>query len=918
MPQPRHARRQSLSGTKNRPFVRVSPWRRQAAALAAVSGLALSSGALGQTGFWNWESPHVHPIDLTPAGTVLLAVNTADNRVEMFDVSGGGSPVPLGSVAVGLDPVSVRCVSNSEAWVVNRVSDSVSIVDLASRRVTRTIGVGDEPCDVAFAGGKAFVSVSERNEVRVWDLANLGAAPTVLSIQGEDPRSLAVSPDGTTVYAGIFHSGNRTTAVRAEVVSQVNSPYAGQNPAPNQGNSFNPPINPANPAPPPVAMIVRQNNAGQWMDDNNRNWSAFVTWGLNDQDVAIINASTLGVTYARGLMTTVMAVGVKPDGTVTAVGTEALNQVRFEPVVNSVFIRSQLASFSPAAPTAVTSLDLNPHLSYTVRTLSEAAREESVGDPRAIAWLSAAKGYVAGMGSNNVVVLDGTGARTGRIDVGQGPTGIAINAGAGRAYVLNRFDGTISTIDTSSDSELSRVTFFDPTPAAIRTGRPLLYDTHRTSGLGQASCAACHIDARNDALAWDLGDPAGQQKTVNQPCRQGPGNCDSWSPMKGPMITQTLVGSTSGVALHWRGDRENIAAFNVAYTGLQGLPAVPSAAEMQQLTDFLASIRFAPNPNRNLDGTLAASLPSSGGGTGNAINGQTIFNTVGTLGPGGGLTCRACHTNPFGSSLALDDPDLPPEPQTLKISPLMDVYERTGVSFTSFTNNRGFGFNHDATFDSLFALLGPPFNFGPGAAGQQARRDVEAFMLSFGNDTHAAVGQQETLDGVNNASPAVAARLTTFQNLANQGAVALVAKRTVGGVERGWQYLAGTGNAQSDLVGQTISWSALLASATTASPVTVTVVPRGTERRIGIDRDIDGALDGDEIALGYNPADPSSVPPPCPADLNNDGATNTLDLTTLLGSFGQSVAPHAAGDINGDGTVNTLDLTVMLARFGGC
>lgn len=272
----------------------------------------------------------------------------------------------------------------------------------------------------------------------------------------------------------------------------------------------------------------------------------------------------------------------------------------------------------------------------------------------------------------------------------------------------------------------------------------------------------------------------------------------------------------------------------------------------------------------------------------------------------------------MGSSLALDDPNLPPEPQTLKISPLMDVYERAGMSFVSQTNNRGFGFNHDANHDSLFNLLGPGFNFGTGPVGTQQKRDVEAFMLSFGTDTHPAVGQQETLDGTNNATPGVSARLGTFQNLANVPNVGLIAKRVVGGVERGWQYLAGTGNARPDQTGPVASWSALLASSTLASPITVTVVPLGTERRIAIDRDVDGALDGDEILLGYNPADAASVPPACPADLNGDGATNTLDLTAMLGSFGQTVAPHAAGDINGDGQVNTLDLTIFLGRFGGC
>lgn len=893
---------------------RLTPALFTLAAGATLTPLTLARQA---TAVWNWESPHVSPIAITPSGQTLLAVNTADNRLETFSVA-TGQPVWTGSISVGLDPVSVRALNDSTAWVVNRISDSVSVVDLSTRRVVRTIGAGDEPSDVVFAAGRAFVSVSQLNQVRVWDLSNLDAAPTILSIQGEDPRSLAVSPDGSTVYAAIFHSGNKSTALRFQTVSQANSPYAGQNPPPNAGNTFNPPQTPGNPAPPPVGLIVRQNATGQWMDDNNRNWSSFVTWGLHDQDVAIINASSLGVTYARGLMTTVMDVAVRPDGTVTTVGTESTNQVRYEPVVNSIFVRVNMASFSPAAPTSVTTTDLNPHLDYATRTLPAPQREASIGDPRSLEWLpSGAKGYVAGMGSNNVAVIDAAGARLARVDVGQGPTGIALTSS--RAFVLNRFDGTVSTIDTTTDTELSRVSFFDPTPAAIKTGRPMLYDTHRTSGLGQASCGACHIDGRNDALAWDLGDPSGTVKTVNQPCRQGPGNCRAWHPMKGPMITQTLIGTTSGVALHWRGDRENIAAFNVAYTGLQGLDALPTTTEMQDFTNFLATVRFPPNPNRNLDGTLPTSLPSSAGGTGNAANGQNIFNTLPTVGPPGpgGLTCLACHTNPLGSSAPLDDPRLPPQPQTLKVSPLNDLYQRTGVLFTSFNNNRGFGFNHDARDDSLFNVFTAGFNFAAGATGAQQRRDVEAFMLAFSTNTHPAVGQQETLDGTNNAAPNVAARLTTFRTLADATTVALVAKRTIAGVERGWQYLVG-GNAASDRAAEATTWTALLASATPTSPVTVTVVPRGTERRIAIDRDGDNALDNDEVTFGYNPADPASFPPPCPADLNGDNITNTADLTIILGSFGQTVAPHAAGDINGDGTVNTTDLGLFLSRFGGC
>lgn len=42
--------------------------------------------------------------------------------------------------------------------------------------------------------------------------------------------------------------------------------------------------------------------------------------------------------------------------------------------------------------------------------------------------------------------------------------------------------------------------------------------------------------------------------------------------------------------------------------------------------------------------------------------------------------------------------------------------------------------------------------------------------------------------------------------------------------------------------------------------LTYTAVPPGSGTRIGIDRDRDGYLDGDELEEGSDPADPASVP----------------------------------------------------------
>src|SRR5262249_33714979 len=120
----------------------------------AVLGLLLYASAAHAV-FVNFESQQVHPIALSPRGATLLAVNTPDARLAVFDVD-GGNPALLFEVPVGLEPVSVAFETPTRAWVCNHVSDTVSIVDLTSGNVVRTLAVGDEPTDVVFAQGKAF------------------------------------------------------------------------------------------------------------------------------------------------------------------------------------------------------------------------------------------------------------------------------------------------------------------------------------------------------------------------------------------------------------------------------------------------------------------------------------------------------------------------------------------------------------------------------------------------------------------------------------------------------------------------------------------------------------------------------------------------------------------------------------------
>src|SRR6266850_7943795 len=138
-------------------------------ALAAVLLLLLGAvGVRAESSFVEFESGQVRPLALSPDGNHLFAVNTPDDRLEIFDVSGGGLGAHT-SVPVGLEPVAVAARSNTEVWVVNHLSDSVSIVDVGSSppRVVRTLLVGDEPRDIVFAGpggNRAFITTAHRGQ----------------------------------------------------------------------------------------------------------------------------------------------------------------------------------------------------------------------------------------------------------------------------------------------------------------------------------------------------------------------------------------------------------------------------------------------------------------------------------------------------------------------------------------------------------------------------------------------------------------------------------------------------------------------------------------------------------------------------------------------------------------------------------
>ena len=880
--------------------------------LAAILVLFAASLVRAQS-FVTFESGQVRPLALSPSGTKLFAVNTPDNRLEIFDVGSGGL-THTGAVPVGMEPVAVAARSDTEVWVVNHLSDSVSIIDVGSvpPRVKRTLLVCDEPRDIVFGGPDrlAFITMARRGQncvrrgktlldpmlttpgvgraiVQVFKPDHLGSTLggkpfTTIELFGDTPRALAVSPDGNTVYAAVFDSGNRTTTVNAGSVFGSGSPSGLPPPTTNCAGDAG--------SGPHTGLIVKFNpTTTAWEDELHRNWNNSVMFSLPDEDVFTIDASrgrpTATSLAYTGVGTVIFNMAVNPvSGKVYVSNTDANNAERFEgPGTCSSTVRGHLheARVTVLQGGVGTPRHLNKHIDYSDPSPPTTVRDKSLATPVGLAVSSdGATLYVAAFGSSKVGVFSTAQLENDSFDplsldpitvTGGGPSGLVLDEARSRLYVFTRFDNSISVIDTTTHTETAHVANFNPEPASVVNGRPFLYDAVNTSSNGEASCSACHVFGDFDSLAWDLGNP--DNAALANPNPMEVGAVQPFQPLKGPMTTQSLRGLANHGPMHWRGDRtggtgggdplDEDAAFKkfiVAFDGLLGRGGPIADTDMQKFTDFILQVTYPPSPIRALDNSLTPDQ-QAGHDLYFGRNTDIVRN------------CNGCHTlNPtsgfFGTQGKMS---VEGEPQDFKIPHLRNAYQKVGMfgmpDIGAFKGGvignqgpqvRGFGFLHDGSVDTLSRFHSANvFDLNTTEVDQMTE-----FVLAFDSNLAPMVGQQVTLTRKN--ARKVGPRIDLMIARAALNECDVVVKGTVLGPpaeQRGWVRQA-SGMFRSDRVSEPLLDDATLRAQASVDGQerTYTCVPHGSGQRIGVDRDGDGFFDRTELDAGKDPANPASHP----------------------------------------------------------
>jgi YVTN family beta-propeller protein len=175
------------------------------------------------------------PIEITPDGRKIVAVNTDADTVSFFQVGSDGLLTKLQEVPVGKEPRSVAIlVSKPWAYIANTVSGTVSVIDTGSFATVATVHVGTEPQALVASPNGRFVYVANANDntVQVIDTNTNGVVATIPV--GRSPRALAITNDGDAddldelLYVPSFFARPRTGFVppsSANLGGSDNTPF---------------------------------------------------------------------------------------------------------------------------------------------------------------------------------------------------------------------------------------------------------------------------------------------------------------------------------------------------------------------------------------------------------------------------------------------------------------------------------------------------------------------------------------------------------------------------------------------------------------------------------------------------------------------------------------------------------------------
>jgi len=402
--------------------------------------------------------PYASPLEvlLSPDGSRIYVLCEGTGDVRILDAASGRT---LRTIGVGHNPRGLAFSPDGRRlFVTNSWDDTVSVIDVKSGAVEATWSAGFEPSSVAEdrAGKALFVADRIGNDVTVLDAATGQERETLEA--GRGASYMALAGDGRQLF--VSHVYPNPTPHRTPPRSEITVIDTAKEQV--------------------IDRIALPGIAGVFHVALSRDGRLGVAAELHPKNLVPLAHVEHGWAFVDTLTVFGADVGKKP----VEVPLDELDRYYAMPFTVVISPDKSRLYVTHGGSDCVTVIDAVRMLRYIHRHPGPFAED-----------LSASANYVVT-----------------RIPVGKNPRGAVLSGDGRRLYVANRLDDTISVIDTRVNRVTQTMRLAGPaTVTALRRGEQTFYSSH--SFQGQFGCSNCHIDSTFDGLQWDL-EPDGLGKDI--------------------------------------------------------------------------------------------------------------------------------------------------------------------------------------------------------------------------------------------------------------------------------------------------------------------------------------------------------------------------------------------------------------------
>ena len=576
---------------------------------------------------------------LSPDGRELYVACEASDSVIVVDVA---TRHVVAEIAVGGQPNDVAFhPDGTRAYVTHRLDDTVAVIDTRTRNVLHTVPVGDEPHGVLTDAAGRFIYVlnTSADSISVLDADTLAETRRLSASRG--PWSLALSPDGKCLAA--TNTLSRFVPFRTASVSEI------------------------------TLVDVERGCVTRRIEIPGANLVQGIAWHPSGEFALItLNRTKNLVPMTRLLqgwtITNGMAI-VWRDGR-----------------VNQVLLDEPDLCFPDAADVAV-----SPDGRYAFVTSSGSDRVAVVDLNKLLAMLKAASPeerehvFPNHVGKPTEFVVCHIATR-------DSPRGVLFTRDGKLAFVANALDDSLTVIDVNKLDAVARIDLGGPTEITrVRYGEKLFHSANITFRR-QFSCHSCHPDGHIDGLTYDI-EPDGIGIS--------------------PVDNRTLRGILDTAPFKWEGTNPSLQRqcgprLAVFFTRID--PFTPD--ELGALDNYICTIPRPPNRYRPIGGELTPAQR----------RGKLVFERAmtndGRMIPVDNR-CVTCHCPPYftdrsrrniGTQLAYDresDFDVPHLNNIYDSAPYLHngIAETLEQIWTDYNPNDEHGITNDMTKDQLNDLV---------------------------------------------------------------------------------------------------------------------------------------------------------------------------------------------------------------------